>query len=58
MSQLNKKCPYFDSRECGNPDKEHTMRCNDGTHGGCFSYISIERCKERKDEEKDGKQDA
>lgn len=49
------KCPYFKSKDCGNPDKTHTYRCNCDDYNNCISYRFLE---ETKGEKKDGKQDA
>lgn len=54
-----KKCPYYHDKECGNPDKAHSYRCNEeGQYSGCVSYIFLNEFNKSKEEEKDGKQDS
>ena len=52
------KCQYIHNSECGRPDKDFCMICNSDMHVYCPSYKCLEDCKKRKEEKKDGKQDA
>lgn len=41
------RCPYFKSKDCGNPDKIHSYRCNNAEYGSCISYVYLEDCKKK-----------
>lgn len=49
----NNRCPYFKDKECGNPDKMHSYRCNSTEYGSCISYVYLEECN-KKEEVDDG----
>ena len=55
MMKKQLKCLYYNSKECGNPDKDHTYRCDSGDFGSCISYQFL---TENKEDEKDGKQNS
>ena len=55
MKTKQQKCPYFNNKECGNPDKEHSYRCKSDDYGSCISYQFL---TENEEDEKDGKQNS
>ena len=42
------RCPYFNDKECGHPDKAHCFRCSDVTYRNCVIFQSLEEYKKPK----------